>query len=87
VELGSQIALSFDAIARSAQDATSLSDVIHFGVGLVEMQSEKDPKAAVVSNALNSMIVSINGSTVHIGLTIPEQELENLAQSMPHHKQ
>lgn len=87
VELGDQVAVSFDALARSAQDATSLSDVIHLGAQLVQMQSEKNAHAAVLSNALNSMIVSINGSTVHIGLNIPEQDLEHLAESAPHHKQ
>jgi hypothetical protein len=87
VDLGDQISFSFDAIARSPQDATSLSDVIHFAAGMVQTQSDKDPKAAILSNALNNMNVSINGSTVHVGVTIPEQAVEQLAQSMPHHGQ
>jgi hypothetical protein len=87
VELGDQVLLSFDAIARSPQDATSLSDVIHFGAGMVQMQSGKDQKAAILSNALNNMNVSINGSTVHVGVIIPEQAMEQLAQSLPRHRQ
>lgn len=87
VALGDQVSFSFDAIERSEQDATSLSDVIHFATGLVQTQSDKDPNAAILTSALNNMIVSINGSTVHIGVTIPEQDLEQLAQSMhPAHR-
>ena len=86
VELGQQISLSFDAIARSAQDATSLGDVIHFGASLAQMQSDKDPKAAALSNALTNMVVSVNGSSVHVAMTLPEQALEQLAASMPHHQ-
>jgi len=82
VSLGDQVSFSFDAIERSEQDATSLSDVVRFATGMVQMQTDKSPNAAIVNNALNNMIVSINGSTVHIGVTIPEQDLEQLAQSM-----
>jgi hypothetical protein len=86
VEFGDQVSLSFDAMARSTQDAISLGDVIRFGAGMVQMQSDKDPKAALLSNALNSMNLSVNGSAVHVDLIIPEQSIEQLAQSMPHHK-
>jgi hypothetical protein len=86
VHLGDQVSLSFDAMARSAQDATSLSDVINFGAGMVEMQSQKDPNAAILSNALNNMNVSINGSSVHVALTLQEQDLEHLAQALPKHQ-
>lgn len=86
VELGDQVSLSFDAMARSTQDAISLADVIRFGAGMVQMQSDKDPTEALLSNALNNMNLSVNGSAVHVDLIIPEQAIEQLAQSMPHHK-
>ena len=80
---GTKVDISFDATARSAGDATSLADVFRFMASAVQMQRQQNAQAAVVATAMDNMILTTSGSTVHIAFSIPEKSLEQLAESGP----
>jgi hypothetical protein len=80
---GATVDISFDATARSAEDATSLADVFRFMASAVQMQRQQNAQAAVVAAAMDNMILTTSGSTVHIAFSIPEKSLEQLAESSP----
>lgn len=75
--------MSLDASTRSPQDATALSDVIRFLSNLVQTQGQNDPQAALLAKALENMNLSTDNSDVHVSLSVPEQDLEHLAQARP----
>jgi hypothetical protein len=80
---GATVDISFDATARSAEDATSLADVFRFMASAVQMQRQQNAQAAVVAAAMDNMILTTSGSNVHIAFSIPEKSLEQLAESKP----
>ena len=83
VHFGDQIAVSFQAVTRSDKDATSLADVVRFFASMVQMERESNPQAAILANALDSMNLQTSGNTMSLALTIPEKDLETLAQNAP----
>jgi hypothetical protein len=84
VKLGSTIETTLDAVTRSAQDATSLSDVIRFMASMVQMQRQNDPRAGILATALDGMTLESTGAAVHFAVSIPEKSLEQLAEAAPH---
>lgn len=76
---GDVVELSLDATTRSPQDATSLADVVRFAASVVQMQRQSDKKADILASSLDDMTLKTAGSTVHIGVSIPERSLEQLA--------
>jgi hypothetical protein len=87
VHFGDQIAVSFQAVTRSDKDATSLADVVRFFGSMVQMQRQSNPQAAILATALDNMNLQTSGSTMTLALSIPEKDLETLAQNAPkmHH--
>lgn len=85
VKLGATIDTTFDAVARSAQDATSLSDVIRFMASMVQMQRQNDPRAGIIASALDGMTLQSSGSNVHFAVSMPEKSLEQLAEAAGPH--
>ena|SRR6185437_14080983 len=83
IRFGSTVDLTVDAVARSPQDATSLADVIRFLASTVQMQREKDPKAAILASALDNMNLTSSGDSVHLAISIPEKNMEQLAELGP----
>jgi hypothetical protein len=83
VRFGSTVALTIDATARSPQDATSLEDVVRFFASMLQMQREKDPRAAILANALDNMNLAAQGNTLHLAISIPEKSMEQLAELGP----
>ncbi len=81
VALGSSIQLTVNAIARSAKDATSLTDVVRFGVSVLQMQRDSDPRVGILASALDKMELTAVGDAVHISVQLPETSLEQLAQN------
>lgn len=79
VSFGNVVEASFDAVTRSAKDATSVADVVRFGTSVIQMQRQKDPRAGIIADSLDNMTLQTNGSNVHISLSIPESGLEQLA--------
>jgi hypothetical protein len=85
VRFGDMVDLTLEAVTRSPQDATSLSDVVRFLSSMVQMQRETNPGAGLLASALDGMVLSTSGSTVHVALSVPEQGLEQLAELHPRH--
>lgn len=83
VKLGSSIATTFDAVTRSPQDATSLSDVIRFMASMVQMQRQNDPRAGILASAIDGMTLEASGAAVHVAISLPEKSLEQLAEAGP----
>jgi len=84
VKLGSTIQTTFDAVARSPQDATSLSDVIRFMASMVQLQRQNNPQANILAGALDSMTLETTGAAVHFAVALPEKSLEQIADMTPH---
>ncbi len=83
IRFGSTIDLTFDALTRSPQDATSLADVVRFVASLLQMQRQKDPRAAILAGALDNMNLTTTADRLHLLIAIPEQSLEQLAELGP----
>jgi hypothetical protein len=83
VKLGSTIDVTFHAVTRSPQDANSLADVIHFLASMVQMQRDSDRRANLVASSLETMTVRTEGNKVHFTMSMPEKDLEQLADLAP----
>ena len=80
VQFGSIVQVSLDATTRSAQDAGSLSDVIRFLANMIETQGQSNPQTALLAKAMGGMNLQTSGSDVLVSMSLPEQDLEQLAQ-------
>ncbi len=80
VKFGTTVAVSLDAGTRSAQDATSLADVFRFLASMVQMQRQQNPQAAVLASAMDNMQLQTDGQTLHIGFSVSEKNLEQMAE-------
>ena len=83
VVFGSTIGVTFDAATRSEQDATSLADVFRFVASMVQMQRQQDPRAGIVAASLDNMQLKNSGDSVHIGFSMSEKSLEQMAELSP----
>ena len=83
IRFGATVDLTFDALTRSPQDATSLADVVRFVASMMQMQRQKDPKAAILANAFDDMNLTATADRLHLSMSIPEQSIEQLAESGP----
>jgi hypothetical protein len=83
VKLGSMVETTFDALTRSPQDATSLSDVIRFMASMLQMQRQNDPRAEILASALDGMTLQNSGNSIHFAVSMPEKSLEQLADLGP----
>ena len=79
IEFGGTSNVVFNAETRSAQDATSLADIIRFMASMLQMQRGKDGRAASLAPALDSMKLEVAGPSVHMAVHLPESVLEQLA--------
>lgn len=85
LRFGDQVKVSFDATTRSAEDATSLADLVRFLSSLIQTQRQNDANAAILASAFDTMQLRANGSEFHLGLSISEKNLELLADSGAKH--
>jgi hypothetical protein len=83
IHLGDIVRVSFDAVTRSAKDATSLADGVRFFASLVQMQRQKDPRADIAASALDNMKLITDGDTLRFAISLPEKSLEQLIESSP----
>lgn len=83
LRFASTVDLSFDAITRSPQDATSLADVVRFFTSMMQMARDKGPHAAIAASAFDNMNLSTDGDTMHLSLSLPEKSFEQLLDSAP----
>jgi hypothetical protein len=77
VKFGANVEISADVVARSAQDATSLADVLRFLAGMALLGPPR-PQGPDFRALLGSLDLKAEGDTVRIALAVPETELENL---------
>ena len=75
VKFGSNVVVSLEALAQTAQDAASLAGVVQFLANLALSQSNGNPTAATLAKSLT---VNAQGQSVKIGLSIPNDQFENL---------
>ena len=85
IQFGSTVRLSFDAVTRSPQDATSLADVVRFFSSMVQMERQKDPRAGIAASALDNMNLATDGDALHLSISLPEKSVEQLIENMPAH--
>jgi len=85
IQFGTTIRVSFDAITRSPQDASSLADVVRFFASMVQMERQKDPRAGIAASAFDNMNLATDGDAMHLSISLPEKSLEQLIDSMPSH--
>jgi len=86
VRFGPMVAVTLDAATRSDKDAASLSDVFRFMASMVQMNRGKDPKAGVIAGAMDNMKLTTNGDTMHVEFSLPEKNLEQMADLGPGNK-
>jgi hypothetical protein len=79
LRLGEVVELTLDAVTRSPQDATALTDVVRFMSNMMQTKAQNDPRAAVLSASLQDMKLESTGPNVHIALSMPEKTLEQLS--------
>jgi hypothetical protein len=79
VTLASPVLISAEAQALTDQDATSLSDVLKFVVGMIAGNADSAPFASL----LQTLDVSTDHSTIKVKLSIPEDQLEELIKNAP----
>jgi hypothetical protein len=75
VKFGSVVVLTGQAQAATPQDASSLGDVLQLFVNMAQLQAAKRPEAAALAQ---SLVVSTQGSTVKITLSLPEGQFQQL---------
>jgi hypothetical protein len=79
VTFASPVVISAEAQALTDQDATSLSDVLKFVVGMMAGNVDSAPFATL----LQTLDVSTDHSTIRVKLSIPEDQLEQLIKNAP----
>lgn len=72
------VTLKVDALARSAEDAQSLVDVVKFGLVLIRGNAKEMP--AQVKTMLDSAQLTAAGTKASLTMSIPERQLEQLFQ-------
>jgi hypothetical protein len=75
VKFGPVVVVTGQAQAATPKDATSLGDVLQFFVNMAQMQAAQHPEAAALAQ---SLVVTTQGSTVKITLSLPEDQIQKL---------
>jgi hypothetical protein len=78
IKFGSTIAVTVQAVAATAQDATSLSDVAKMLSQMVAMHGGPDGPPAQLTDLLKSLTITTDGNTVNLSLSLPESDVEAL---------
>jgi hypothetical protein len=73
-----QVTLSAEVVARSAQDAQSMADVLKFLAGMLQASRSQDPNAAKGPQLADAAQISSSGSVMHLVISVPEQQMEQL---------
>ncbi len=78
VKFGSDVQITGQAVADTAQNAASLAAVVKLGVNLLSMNSSKDAQAAQLAQLLQKIQVTTSGSDLNLAMTVPENQAEAL---------
>jgi len=82
VKFGDTVRVSAEAVTRSEKDAQALVDVVKFLASLLQTNRQNDPAAGQVATVLDSLDTKTSGKTMTMTIAIPEQQLEQLFQSV-----
>jgi len=75
VKFGSVVVLAGQAQAATPQDAASLGGVLQLFVSMAQLSAAQHPEAAALAQ---SLVVTTEGSTVKITLSLPEAQIQQL---------
>jgi hypothetical protein len=75
VKFGAIVVVTGQAQAATPQDASTLGGVLQLFVSMAQLQAAKHPEAAALAQ---SLVVTTQGSTVRISLSVPEDQLQQL---------
>jgi hypothetical protein len=78
IKFGSDVQITGQAVADTAQNAASLAAVVKLGVNLLSMNSGKDAQAAQLAQLLQTIQVSTSGTDLNLAMTVPESQAEAL---------
>jgi hypothetical protein len=78
VKFGAQVVFSGEATCDTAQNATTLGDVVKLLINLAQMQAGTDPTAAAL---VKSVTVTASGNLVNISASLPEDVFQTILQS------
>jgi hypothetical protein len=83
IKFGNQIEFSSEMVATDEKNATALGDVVRFLIGMATMNAApgKGAPSAVVS-LLQSLNIKTQGNTVNVTLSVSEDQVESLINSM-----
>ena len=75
VKFGTNVVVTAQAQADNAQDAANLAGMLQLLANMAKMQSDKNPQAAALANALT---VTSSGTTINATFTVPQEMLQNM---------
>jgi hypothetical protein len=77
VKFGNNVVFTGQAQADTAQNATSLGDMIKLLINLAQMNAGQNQQAAALAKAVQ---VSATGATLNVSLSLPEDQFQQLIQ-------
>ncbi len=77
VKFGANVTVTAQAQVDTAQNAATLAGVLQLLANVAQMQAQKNPDAAALAKSLN---VAADGSTVAVTFSMPEAQIQQLAQ-------
>ncbi len=78
VKFGAQVVFSGEAQCDTAQNATTLGDMVKLLINMAQMQAGQDPTAAAL---IKSVTVTANGNVVNVSASLPEDVFQGMLQS------
>lgn len=77
VKFGANVVFSGEAVADTAQNASTLGDLVKFMINLAQMQSAQNPEAQALVNSVN---VSASGTVLKLSASLPQDVFTKLLQ-------
>ena len=84
VKFGDTVKVNGQAVTNSEKDAQALVDAVRFLLGLMAMNRQKDPAAALIASLTDALQLQATANTMSLYLAVPEKQLEALVQNMHH---
>jgi hypothetical protein len=81
VKFGAMVVFSGEAECDTAQNATTLADMVKLLVNLAQMQAGQDPTAVAL---INSVTVTASGNMAKVSASLPQDVFQQMLQ--PHKK-
>lgn len=78
VRFGASIEVMLEASMRSEKDATAMVDVVRFLAGMMQLQGDKDKKAAEMMSLIDKLELNASGTEFRMSMRIPEDMIERL---------